>query len=49
MLDIDIKNERIVKEYIDGETIFEMVKTAVPLQRIYRKSVKWQCLRKRQG
>ena len=26
MLDIDIKNERIVKEYIDGDTIFEMVK-----------------------
>lgn len=26
MLDIDIENERIVKEYIDGETIFELVK-----------------------
>ena len=26
MLDIDIENERIVKEYIDGDTIFEMVK-----------------------
>mgnify|MGYP002519779952 CR=1 FL=1 len=25
MLDIDIENERIVKEYIDGDTIFEMV------------------------
>ena len=26
MLDIDIQNERIVKEFIDGETIFELVK-----------------------
>lgn len=26
MLDIDIENERIVKEYIDGETIFDLVK-----------------------
>ena len=26
MLDIDIENERIVKEYIDGDTIFDLVK-----------------------
>lgn len=26
MLDIDIENERIVKEYINGKTIFDMVK-----------------------
>ena len=26
MIDIDIDNERIVKEYIDGDTIFDMVK-----------------------
>ena len=26
MLDIDIQNERILKEYIDGPTIYEMVK-----------------------
>lgn len=26
MIDIDIKNERILKEYIDGETIFELIK-----------------------
>ena len=26
MFDIDIENERIVKEYIDGDTIFDMVK-----------------------
>lgn len=29
MMDIDIENERIVKEYIDGETIFEMVKNDI--------------------
>lgn len=29
MVDIDIENERIVKEYIDGETIFEMVKNDI--------------------
>ena len=27
MLDIDTDNERIVKEYIDGDTIFDMVKS----------------------
>ena len=27
MLDIDIENERILKEYIEGDTVFEMVKT----------------------
>lgn len=26
MLDVDIENERILKEYIDGDTIFDMVK-----------------------
>lgn len=26
MLDIDIENERIIKEYIDGDTVFDMVK-----------------------
>lgn len=26
MLDIDIENERILKEYIEGDTIFDMVK-----------------------
>jgi tRNA A-37 threonylcarbamoyl transferase component Bud32 len=26
MLDIDIENERIVKEFIDGPTVFEMVR-----------------------
>ena len=32
MLDIDMENERIVKEYIDGETIFEMVKNDVSVE-----------------
>lgn len=27
MLDADIENERILKEYIEGDTIFDMVKT----------------------
>ena len=26
MFDVDISNERIVKEYIDGPTIYELVK-----------------------
>ena len=32
MIDIDTKNERIVKEYIDGETIFDMVKNGEPVE-----------------
>ena len=32
MLDIDTDNERIVKEYIDGETIFNMVKNDIPVE-----------------
>lgn len=32
MLDIDIDNERIVKEYIDGETIFDMVKNDISVE-----------------
>lgn len=27
MIDVDVKNERILKEYIDGDTIFHLVKT----------------------
>lgn len=26
MIDVDIENERILKEYIDGETIFDLIK-----------------------
>lgn len=29
MLDVDVENERILKEYIDGDTIFDMVKNDV--------------------
>ena len=32
MLDIDIENERILKEYIDGDTIFDMVKNDVSVE-----------------
>ncbi|MDD6489846.1 MAG: serine/threonine-protein kinase [Clostridia bacterium] len=32
MLDIDTDNERIVKEYIDGETIFNMVKNDISVE-----------------
>ena len=32
MIDIDIPNERIVKEYIDGDTIFDMVKNDIPVE-----------------
>lgn len=31
MLDIDTGNERIVKEYIEGDTIFDMVKNGMPV------------------
>lgn len=33
MIDIDIENERIVKEYIDGDTIFDMVKNGISVER----------------
>lgn len=31
MIDIDIENERILKEYIDGYTIFEMIEKNIPV------------------
>lgn len=31
MIDIDIDRERILKEYIDGPTIFDMVKDDIPI------------------
>lgn len=31
MTDIDTENERIVKEYIEGRTIFEMVEEGIPV------------------
>ena len=32
MIDIDIENETIAKEYIDGETIFDMVKNDISVE-----------------
>ena len=32
MLDIDTENERIIKEYIEGDTIFEMVKHDISVE-----------------
>ena len=32
MIDLDAENERIVKEYIDGETIFDMVKNGCSVE-----------------
>ena len=32
MIDIDIEHERIVKEYIDGNTIFDMVKNDISVE-----------------
>lgn len=32
MIDIDIENERIIKEYIDGDTIFDMVKNDISVE-----------------
>lgn len=32
MIDIDIENERILKEYIEGDTIFDMVKDGVSVK-----------------
>lgn len=33
MIDIDIENERIIKEYIEGDTIFEYVKNDVDVSK----------------
>ena len=32
LIDIDIENERIIKEYIEGDTIFDMVKDDVSVE-----------------
>ena len=39
MYDIDIENERIIKEYIKGETIFDMVKNDIAVD-IYIEQVR---------
>ncbi len=33
MIDIDIMNERIVKEYIEGDTIFDMIKNNISVEK----------------
>ena len=42
MLDIDVENERILKEYIEGDTIFDMVK-ADRVKSEYAEQVKAMC------
>ena len=32
MLDIDLENERVVKEYVEGSTIFELVRDGIPVE-----------------
>ena len=39
MIDIDVETERIVKEYIDGPTVFELVKNDL-MEEIYLEQVK---------
>ena len=42
MIDVDIAEERILKEYIDGETIFDMVKND-QMEDIFISHVKEMC------
>ena len=42
MIDVDIAEERILKEYIDGETIFDMVKND-QMEDIFISQVKEMC------
>ena len=42
LIDVDFTNERILKEYIDGDTIFEMVKQDQNIE-IYLKQMKEMC------
>ena len=43
MIDADIENERILKEYIDGSTIFELVKSDC-MKNEYMEQVKAMCI-----
>ena len=43
MIDADIENERILKEYIDGSTIFELVKSDC-MKNEYMEQVKAMCM-----
>lgn len=42
MLDVDVPNERILKEYIDGDTIFDLVKRG-EMKQTYINQVKEMC------
>lgn len=42
MIDVDIEEERILKEYIDGDTIFDMVKN-YQMEDIFTSQVKKMC------
>ena len=39
MLDIDIENERIVKEYVEGNTVFELIRDGIPVE-LYREQAR---------
>ena len=49
MIDIDVENERIVKEYIKGKTIFEMVKKDVDVSLYFEQVRKMALLAKEAG
>lgn len=42
MIDVDVENERILKEYIDGDTIFDLVARG-EMKQIYIDQVKEMC------
>ena len=39
MLDIDIENERILKEYVEGNTVFELIRDGIPVE-LYREQAR---------
>ena len=49
MLDIDIENERIIKEYIDGDTIYDMVKNDIGVERYLPQVQEMASLAKNKG
>ena len=46
MIDIDIENERMVKEYIEGNTIFDMVKKDISVEQYLSQMRKMAALAK---
>ena len=49
MLEIDISNERIIKEYIEGETVFELVRDNAPVAQYLVQVREMAALAKRAG